>query len=84
MVKTFDSHNDISKYIKEIELQDKVYLRRGNSQSITSYNNRKNVSLNQSFKICASVWQYFDPVTGVLHKIRPYTGVLPSSISMSA
>ena len=47
--KTFDSHNDILKCIKEIELQEKVYLRRGTAQSITSYNNHKNVSLNQSF-----------------------------------
>jgi hypothetical protein len=47
--KTFDSHSDILKCIKEIELQDNVYLRRVNSQSITSYNNRKNVSLDQSF-----------------------------------
>jgi hypothetical protein len=47
--KSFDSHNDILKCIKEIELQEKVYLRRGTTQSITSYNNRKNVSLNQSF-----------------------------------
>lgn len=43
--KSFDSHNEILKCIKEIELQDHVYLRRGNSQTVKSYNNRKDVSL---------------------------------------
>lgn len=43
--KSFDSHNEILKCIKEIELQDHVYLRRGTCQTVKSYNNRKDVSL---------------------------------------
>ncbi|KZS03184.1 Uncharacterized protein APZ42_034156 [Daphnia magna] len=41
--KSFDSHNEILKCIKEIELQDHVYLRRGTCQTVKSYNNRKDV-----------------------------------------
>jgi hypothetical protein len=43
--KVFDSYSDILDSIKKIEEEDDVYLRRGLTQSIKSYNNRKDVSV---------------------------------------
>ena len=43
--KVFDSYSDILDCIKKIEEEDNVYLRRGLTQSIKSYNNRTDVSV---------------------------------------
>ena len=42
--KTFDSYEDVLKIIKQVEEQDNIYLRVDKSQTITSFNNRKDVS----------------------------------------
>ena len=50
--KTFDSYEDVFKIIKQVEEQDNIYLRVDKSQTIKSFNNRKDVS--DSYAKCES------------------------------
>ncbi len=43
--KTFDSYDDVLAVIQQVSDQDNIYLRREKTQTIESFNNRKDVSI---------------------------------------
>ncbi len=56
--KTFDSYEDIVHIIEQVFEEDHIYLRIDKSQTIASFNNRKDVSLFY-FSIWSDFYQTF-------------------------